>query len=96
MMVNPEEILKAMKQPEESNMTASELKRRFKKLSLNFVGKDGQLKTSSPRNANSDERSSSPQPFASFFDNKSSLFAKKPPKADTASATPVENGWTFV
>lgn len=96
MMVNPEEILKAMKQPEESNMTASELKRRFKKLSLNFVGKDGQSKTSSPRNANSDERSSSPQPFASFFDNKSSLFAKKPPKADTASATPVENGWTFV
>ncbi|XP_038905830.1 uncharacterized protein LOC120091781 [Benincasa hispida] len=97
MMVNPEEILKAMKQPEESNMTASELKRRFKKLSLNFVGKDGQSRKSSPRNANSDERPSSPQPFSSFFDSKSSLFAKKPPKPETPSAaTPVENGWTFV
>lgn len=96
MMVNPDEILKAMKQPEESNMTASELKRRFKKLSLNFVGKDGQSRKSSPRNANSDERPSSPQPFSSFFDSKSSLFAKKPPKPDTPPATPVENGWTFV
>ncbi|TYJ96562.1 rab3 GTPase-activating protein catalytic subunit isoform X2 [Cucumis melo var. makuwa] len=96
MMVNPEEILKAMKQPEESNMTASELKRRFKKLSLNFVGKDGQSRKSSPRNANSDGSPSSPQPFSSFFDSKSSLFAKKPPKPETPSATPVENGWTFV
>ncbi|XP_011650510.1 rab3 GTPase-activating protein catalytic subunit isoform X2 [Cucumis sativus] len=96
MMVNPEEILKAIKQPEESNMTASELKRRFKKLSLNFVGKDGQSRKSSPRNANSDESPSSTQPFSSFFDSKSSLFAKKPPKPETPSATPVENGWTFV
>lgn len=95
-MVNPEEILKAMKQPEESNMTASELKRRFKKLSLNFVGKDGQSKKSSPRNTNSDERPSSPQPFGSFFDSKSSLFAKKPPKQESTSGSPVENGWTFV
>lgn len=95
-MVNPEEILKAMKQPEESNMTASELKRRFKNLSLNFVGKDGQAKKASPRNPNSDEKPSSPQPFSSFFDSKSSLFSKKTTKAETASATPVENGWTFV
>ncbi|XP_023521287.1 rab3 GTPase-activating protein catalytic subunit-like isoform X1 [Cucurbita pepo subsp. pepo] len=97
MMVNPDEILKAMKQAEESNMTTSVLKRRFKKLSLNLVGKDEQTKKSSPRNANSDERlSSSTQPFSSFFDSKSSLFAKKPPKPESTSATPVENGWTLV
>ncbi|XP_022151309.1 uncharacterized protein LOC111019274 isoform X2 [Momordica charantia] len=96
MMLNPEEILKTMKQPEESNMTASELKRRFKKLSLNFVGKDGQSRKSSPRNPNSNEKPSSPQPFSSFFDSKSSLFSKKTPKAETASADSVENGWSFV
>ncbi|XP_023553327.1 uncharacterized protein LOC111810778 [Cucurbita pepo subsp. pepo] len=96
MMVNPEEILKAMKQPEESNMTAGELKRRFKKMSLNFVGKDGDSRKSSPKNVNSDERPSSPS-FSSFFDSKSSLFAKKPPKPETPSAaTTDENGWTFV
>lgn len=101
MLLNPEEVLRIMKQPEEAMAPSpsSEPKRRFRRLTLNFGGKDRQLRKSASKDQNSQIPSS--QPFSSFFDNKSSLFSKKPPKPENAS--PVEkqsitedNDWTFV
>ncbi|XP_008226869.2 PREDICTED: rab3 GTPase-activating protein catalytic subunit [Prunus mume] len=87
MFQNPEEVLKMMKQPEESTTPSGEPKRRFKRLVLNFGGKDRQLKKSASKDQKNSTSPSS-QPFSSFFDNKSSLFSKKPPKPENAS--PVE------
>ncbi|XP_065862416.1 uncharacterized protein [Euphorbia lathyris] len=96
LILNPEEVLK---QTEETTTTAGEFKRRLKKLSLNFGSKDKNLKKSSTDQKCGD--SSPAQQFASFFDGKSSLFSKKPPKPEN---TPVDdktycsedNGWTIV
>ncbi|XP_028944730.1 uncharacterized protein [Malus domestica] len=75
MLLNPEEALRAMNQPDESTTPSGEPKRRFRRLTLNFGGKDKQLrKTASKDQKNSTSPSS--QPFSSFFDNKSSLFSK--------------------
>lgn len=87
MLQNPEEVLKMMKQPEESTTPSGEPKRRFKRLILNFGGKDRQLKKSASKDQKNSTSPSS-QPFSSFFDNKSSLFSKKPPKPE--SGPPVE------
>ncbi|KAM2252965.1 hypothetical protein ACFX1S_007409 [Malus domestica] len=75
MLLNPEEALRAMNQPDESTTPSGEPKRRFRRLTLNFGGKDKQLrKTASKDQKNSTSPGS--QPFSSFFDNKSSLFSK--------------------
>ncbi|KAM1857337.1 hypothetical protein ACFX14_007454 [Malus domestica] len=75
MLLNPEEALRAMNQPDESTTPSGEPKRRFRRLTLNFGGKDKRLrKTASKDQKNSTSPGS--QPFSSFFDNKSSLFSK--------------------
>ncbi|KAB2086234.1 hypothetical protein ES319_A04G015400v1 [Gossypium barbadense] len=89
MLVSPEEVLKAIKQADETptqeneSPTRGELKLRFLRLGLNFGNKDKQQKktptTTKEPKKNSDENPS--RPFASFFDTKSSLFAKMSPKA---------------
>ncbi|XVF77405.1 hypothetical protein PTKIN_Ptkin14bG0040400 [Pterospermum kingtungense] len=106
MLLSPEEVIKTIKQAEETptmenGSPAGELKRRFKKLGLNFGGgKDKQQKKPPPKDQkNSDENTS--RPFASFFDSKSSLFSKKPPKPENLSQVdkPLsqdESDWTLV
>lgn len=107
MILSPEEVIKTIKQAEETptmdnGSPVDELKRPFKKLGLNFGGKDKQQKKPSPKDQrNSDESPS--RPFASFFDSKSSLFSKKPPKPENLSQSRVdkplpqdESDWTLV
>lgn len=99
MLHNSEEVLKTMKQPEDTTTAASEIKRRFKKLNLNFGGKDRKSASKEQKNA---EENPSGQPFSSFFDGKSSLFSKKPPKPESISPAgkspppPDDNDWTVV
>lgn len=105
MLGNPEEVLNTMKHPENTTSAAGEIKRRFKRLNLNFGGKDRSSgKPASKEQKNSEENPSSGQPFSSFFDGKSSLFSKKPPKPETISlagkSPPLppldESDWTMV
>lgn len=99
-MLEPEEVLKAVKQAEEATTpTAGESKGRFKRLGLNFGNKDRNLRKSSFKETCSEI--SPRQQFSNFFDGKSSLFSKKPPKPESASSgdrTPSsdENDWTIV
>ncbi|KAB2615627.1 rab3 GTPase-activating protein catalytic subunit [Pyrus ussuriensis x Pyrus communis] len=100
MLVNPEEALRAMKQPEESMTPSGEPKGRFRRLTLNFGGKDRQLRKSGSKDQKN-SKSPGSQPFSSFFDNKSSLFSKKPPKPENSSpaeksSNTVESDWTVV
>ncbi|CAN6560644.1 unnamed protein product [Malus baccata var. baccata] len=100
MLVNPEEALRAMKQPEESTTPSGEPKGRFRRLILNFGGKDRQLRKSGSKDQKN-LKSPGSQPFSSFFDNKSSLFSKKPPKPEITSpaeksSNTVESDWTVV
>ncbi|XP_050218959.1 uncharacterized protein LOC126669514 [Mercurialis annua] len=96
-LVNPEEVLRAVKQTEETTATGgSEPRRLLKKLGLNFGSKDRNLRKPSPRDDKSDG-----QPFSAFFDGKSSLFSKKPPKPESAlvgdkTPCPDDNDWTLV
>ncbi|KAL5177994.1 Rab3 GTPase-activating protein catalytic subunit [Glycine soja] len=88
MLLNPDEALK-MKHMEESTMTTDESKRRFstgepkhrfKRLSHIFGGKDKLLTRPVCKNEVNDEETQIRHSFSSFFDSKSSLFSKKPPK----------------
>ncbi|GKV39569.1 hypothetical protein SLEP1_g47327 [Rubroshorea leprosula] len=102
LLLSPEEVLKSMKPTEEIHVVEpenpeSELKRRIKKLGLNFGGKIRQQ----PNDQKNSDQNSIRQPFSSFFDSKSSLFSKKhqgtenlPPACKTLS--PDENDWTLV
>ncbi|XP_044474391.1 rab3 GTPase-activating protein catalytic subunit-like isoform X2 [Mangifera indica] len=101
MLTHPKEVL--MNQAEGMTSTADELKNRFKRLTHNFVKDRQQRKLAIKDLKNSDENLGSlHQPFASFFDGKSPLFSKKPPKSDCLapacekSACPVETDWTIV
>ena len=105
MLLSPEEVIKTIKQAEETptmenGSSGGELKRRFKKFGLNFGGKDKQQRKPPPKDQkNSDENPS--RSFASFFDSKSSLFSKKPPKPENLSQVdkPLsldESDWTLV
>lgn len=100
MLCNPEEVLRIMKQAEEATTPAGEPKRLFKRLSLNFGGKDRHFRKPLSKEHKSPEENRNGQPFSSFFDGKSSLFSKKPPKAGSMSPaekpTLVENGWTVL
>ncbi|XP_048235075.1 rab3 GTPase-activating protein catalytic subunit isoform X2 [Ricinus communis] len=94
-LLNPEEVLRA----EETTTTAGEPRRLFKKLGLNFGSKDRNLRKPSSRDDNSEM--SPGQPFSNFFDGKSSLFSKKPPRPETPSlgdktSCPDDNEWTLV
>lgn len=103
MVINPEEVIKIMKEPDETPTTttsSSEQKSRFKRLTLYFGGKD---KHSPKGQKNSEENNNPPtrQPFSNFFDGKSSLFSKRPPKPESASPAEKpfcsdENDWTIV
>uniref|UniRef100_A0A6N2LX30 Rab3GAP catalytic subunit conserved domain-containing protein n=1 Tax=Salix viminalis TaxID=40686 RepID=A0A6N2LX30_SALVM len=100
MFLNPEEVLKAASQMEESN-TVGEPKRRLKMLGLSFGSKEKNLRNPSKDVKNSEENSSR-QPFSSFFDGKSSLFLKKPPRPESVSVGDKaacqdenENDWTI-
>ncbi|XP_024021670.1 rab3 GTPase-activating protein catalytic subunit isoform X2 [Morus notabilis] len=100
MLCNPEEVLRIMKQAEEATTPAGEPKRLFKRLNLNFGGKDRHFRKPLSKEHRSPEENRNGQPFSSFFDGKSSLFSKKPPKAGSMSPaekpTLVENGWTVL
>lgn len=88
MLLNPDKALKMMKHMEESTMTTDEPKRRFstgepkhrfKRFSHIFGGKD-KLLTPVRKDEVNDEEKQIRYSFSSFFDSKSSLFSKKPPK----------------
>ncbi|OIW13426.1 hypothetical protein TanjilG_33075 [Lupinus angustifolius] len=89
MLLKPEEVIKMMKKAEESSMTPGEPKRRFKRLLLMFGGKDKMLTSPVSKDQTNDEENPFRQSFSSFFDSKSSLFSKKPPKH--GSLSPAEN-----
>ncbi|KAK7316777.1 hypothetical protein RJT34_00493 [Clitoria ternatea] len=100
MLLNPHEALKMMKHTEESTMITGERKRRFKKLSHIFGGKDKLLAGHVGKDEVNDEEKPIRQTFSSFFDSKSSLFLKKPPKSGniypTMKPPSLESDWTFV
>ncbi|KAM6553862.1 hypothetical protein CsatB_014624 [Cannabis sativa] len=101
MLHNPEEVLKIVRLAEDSPSSAGEPKRLFKRLNLNFGGKDRNLgKPASKEHKNSENRRRGQQ-FSSFFDGKSSLFLKRPPKSGSMSpaekpTTLDENDWTMI
>ncbi|XP_059662466.1 uncharacterized protein LOC132308409 [Cornus florida] len=93
MFLNPDEVLKILKQPEEST-PAGEPKRRFRRLSLFFGGKNRHSGKPVSRNQNNSEENSIRPSF-------SSIFSKKPPKPDVAypkekPSCPDEYDWTVV
>lgn len=100
MLRNPDEILKTLKQSEDAADPAGEPKRLFKRLNLNFGGKDRHLRKPASKEHKRPEENRNGQPFSSFFDGKSSLFSKKPPKPGSMSPaekpTLIENGWTVL
>ena len=101
MLLKPEEALKLMQPSEDTSTTPGEPRRRFKRLSHIFGGKDRQIKEQETKNQKNAEDNPSRQSFASFFDSKSSLFSRKPPKPGSASlaekpSCPDENDWTIV
>ncbi|MED6134724.1 hypothetical protein PIB30_117418 [Stylosanthes scabra] len=89
MLLNPEEALKMMKQPEES--AADEPKSRLKRIRLIFNGTEKLLRSPMFRDQmNSEEKPK--QSFSSFFEGKSLLFKKKlysPPRAVSGCQSPV-------
>ncbi|KAK7387099.1 hypothetical protein VNO78_27609 [Psophocarpus tetragonolobus] len=109
MLQNPDEARKMMTHMEESTMTADEPRRRFstgepkhrfKRFSDIFGGKDKPLTRPVWKAEVNDEEKLLRHSFSSFFDSKSSLFSKKPPKPGNLypSEQPlsVENDWTVV
>ncbi|CAN1339835.1 Rab3 GTPase-activating protein catalytic subunit [Linum perenne] len=105
MLLNPDEVVKMMKQADDANTPGTVNKRSsFLKLGLNFGIKDRNPKRPSPRcESSSEESPGRQQPFSNFFEGKSSLFSKnKPPKPGGAASpgdkTPSaeENDWTLV
>ncbi|KAL4271982.1 hypothetical protein GQ457_13G002130 [Hibiscus cannabinus] len=100
MVATPEEVIKTIKQAEETpaienGNASSELKRRFKKLSLNFGGKEKQQHRKSPPKHRKDPYDNPSRPFARFFDSKSSLFSKISPK-NLSPPSLDESDWTLV
>ncbi|GAB2230516.1 hypothetical protein Drorol1_Dr00014785 [Drosera rotundifolia] len=97
MLLRPEEVLNVLRQPEEMT-TNDEPKRRFKRLRLIFGGRSRSLRKSASKEKNMEEKTTR-QPFSNFFDSRSSIFSKKPPKpeaTDEKPACPDESEWTIV
>ncbi|CAM8949693.1 unnamed protein product [Rhodiola kirilowii] len=89
MLLNPEEVMKIMKQQEEAATTPGEQpKRRFRRLTMYF-GKDKQSKKPPP-SSKGQKAAEEPmsQSFSKFFDSKSSLFSRKSPKPESVPAFP--------
>ncbi|CAN8248290.1 unnamed protein product [Cochlearia groenlandica] len=87
MILRPEEVLRSMKQTEDSPSSGSETKRRFKRLGFIFRGNKERKQTRVP--SEPEQKSTEPSPgrqsFSSLFDGKSSLFAKRPPKPESVT-----------
>lgn len=101
MLRNPEEVLRSLKQPEDSTPTpAGEPKRLFKRFNLNFRGKDRQSQKPPSKDHKNSEENPTSQPFSSFLEGKSSLFSRKPPRHDNVSPSHKppsdENEWTVL
>lgn len=99
MLLNPDEAFKMMKQTEDSPTVSGEPKSRFKRLSLIFSGKDKLSKKPVSIDQINDEEKPTRQSFSSFFETKSSLFSKKPPRSGCPSPsekTSLETDWTIV
>ncbi|CAO2835931.1 unnamed protein product [Amaranthus hypochondriacus] len=97
--VRPDDVIKAVRQPEDAN-TTQEPKSRFKKLSQVFGRKNKSTKSSSEENYSSED-SQTRQSVATFSDRRASMFGKRPPKPEyTQSPTNPsgsdENDWTIV
>ncbi|WOK99725.1 rab3 GTPase-activating protein catalytic subunit [Canna indica] len=98
-VLKPEEVIKAIEQPDE--MVSAESKKRFKIPSLNFVSKD---KQSLWKRALKDDKKSEEKHghvLSNLFDKKTSLFSKKPPKSNeqpssTSAAMDDDGDWTIV
>ncbi|CAO2833578.1 unnamed protein product [Amaranthus hypochondriacus] len=100
MFIRPDDVMKAVRQPDDANANQEEPKSRFKKLSQVFGRKNKSRKSSSEEN-NSSEDCPTRQPFANFFDSRASMFGKKPPKPEytqspTKPSVPDDNDWTVV
>ncbi|PKI77540.1 hypothetical protein CRG98_002146 [Punica granatum] len=103
MLLKPEDVLKMMKQAEDTVTTpaSGEPKSQFKRLIPNFGSKNRgskELELKNQRKSSGDNMTR--QSFANFFDSKSSLFSKKPPKPlgvspVEKSSTPDDNEWTL-
>ncbi|XP_010443107.1 PREDICTED: uncharacterized protein LOC104726039 isoform X4 [Camelina sativa] len=86
MLLRPEEVLRSMKQPEDSPSSGSETKRRFKRLGFIFRGSKERKQTRVP--SETEQKSTEPSPrqsFSSLFDGKSSLFGKRPPRPENVT-----------
>lgn len=86
MLLRPEEVLRSMKQTEDSSSSGSETKRRFKRLGFIFRGSKERNQTRVP--SETEQKSTEPSPrqsFSSLFDGKSSLFAKRPPRPENVT-----------
>ncbi|XP_014505205.1 rab3 GTPase-activating protein catalytic subunit isoform X1 [Vigna radiata var. radiata] len=97
MLLNPEEALKMIKQTDESTMVTDEPKSPLKRLRLIFAGKDKLLRKSLSKDQLNDDEKPGRQSFSSFFDSKSSLFSKKPPKSGSpspAEKSSLDVSWT--
>ncbi|KAG8365093.1 hypothetical protein BUALT_Bualt18G0068400 [Buddleja alternifolia] len=92
MLLNQDELIKITVQNEENTGT-SELRNRFKRLSLIFGGKSKSSSKTPSKDSKTTEESPLRQPF-------SSLFSKKPPKPSASPsekpASSVESDWTIV
>ncbi|XP_010536669.1 PREDICTED: rab3 GTPase-activating protein catalytic subunit [Tarenaya hassleriana] len=88
MLSRPDEVMRSMKQTEESPVSGNgKGKNRFKRLGFIFRGKErGQKKQSEEEEEEGGkgyEPSPNRQSFSSFLDAKSSLFSKRPPRPET-------------
>ena len=87
MLLNPEEVLKMMRQTKEPTIITGELKDRFKRLSLKFGGKDNFLRRPISKDKISNEENNPiRQSFSNLFDSKTSLFSKKSKPVVTCAA----------
>ncbi|KAI4321963.1 hypothetical protein MLD38_035281 [Melastoma candidum] len=104
MLLKPEDAQRLVKQQEESNSSGGEPRRLFKRLNFNFVNRDRSPKEQDPRNEKPKEDNPVRQSLSNFFDSKSSLFSKKPPKPCSSASSPAErppicpdeSDWTIV
>ncbi|OWM85786.1 hypothetical protein CDL15_Pgr012036 [Punica granatum] len=103
MLLKPEDVLKMMKQAEDTVSTpaSGESKSRFKRLIPNFGSKNrgsNELELKNQRKSSDDNLTR--QSFASFFDSKSLLILMKPPKplgvSPVEKSTPDDNEWTLL
>ncbi|THU75056.1 hypothetical protein C4D60_Mb04t39880 [Musa balbisiana] len=97
-VLKPEEVIKAMEQPDETS--SGESRKRFKIPSLNFVGKDKQpLWKRAPKDDKKSEEKNG-HALSNLFDKRTSLFSKKPSKSNaqqsSTTSTLDDGGWMIV